>query len=75
MGKNVRFRRGGGGCPCVCVCVCGQGGGGCCRSSSFGEYHIRSNNKRGAREKKLFPHKLFSFFSASGPVEQLMKFK
>lgn len=31
--------------------------------------------KKGAREKKLFPHKLFSFFSASGPVEQLMKFK
>lgn len=53
----------------VCLCVC----------LTLGNITSDGNNKRGTRERKLSLHplhKLFPFFFfASGPVEQLMKFK
>lgn len=56
-------------CGWVCLCAC----------LTLGNITSDGNNKRRARERKLSPHplhKLFPFFFfASGPVEQLMKFK
>lgn len=59
---------------CVYVLVCVRGCLGC-GSSSFGDIISDRTTKEERGWKKLFPHKLFSFFYASGPVEQLMKFK
>lgn len=49
---------------CVCVCVCLRG---------ISHQMETTKEKRG--RESCFPYKLFSFFCASGPVEQLMKFK
>jgi len=65
-------------CVCVCVCVC-VGFGGVAAAALGISYQIEQ--QKGSRggggeggeggEKKLFPRKLSSFFSASGPVEQV----